>query len=142
MAKKEMKYSLSTLLMAAGLIAIATASVHAENKGSGLNRPDPDKLQWRQITEDVSASEYRKTYRHNQRVLRSALKLYSESAVESIGLPETARQLVGGATGVAANLLTNHDVRFGLNDKKSFAFEVRDPADNDRALFLNYKLKW
>lgn len=137
-----MKYSLSILVMAAGLMAIAIASVHAESKGSGSNRLDPDRLQWRQISDDVSASEYRKTYRHNKRVLRSALKLYSESAAESMGLPETARQLVGGATGVAANLLTNHDVRFGLNDKKTFAFEVRDPADNDRALFLNYKLKW
>jgi hypothetical protein len=137
-----MKGILSTLVMAAGLIAIATASVHAESKGSGSNRPDADRLQWRQISDDVSASEYRKTYRHNKRVLRSALKLYSESAAESMGLPETAKQLVGGAAGAAANLLTNHDVRFGLNDKKTFAFEVRDPADNDRALFLNYKLKW
>jgi hypothetical protein len=128
--------------MAAGLMTVATASAHAESKGAGSNRPDPAKLQWRQVADDVSASEYRKTYRHNKRVLRSALRLYSEGAAESMGLPKTAQQLAGGAAGVAASLLTNHDLRIRLNDKKTFAFEVRDPVDNDRALFLNYELKW
>ena len=137
-----MKSSLSTVIIAAGLMTAATASVHADSKGSGSNHPDPAKLQWRQVADDVSASEYRKTYRHNKRVLRSAVRLYSESAAESMGLSKKARQLAGAAAGVATSLLTNHDLRFRLNDKKTFVFEVRDPADNDRALFLNYKLKW
>jgi len=119
---------------------IATASVHAESKGSGSNLPY--KLQSRQVAEDVSASEYRKTDPHNKRDLRSALRLYSKNVAESMGLPKKAGQLVGGAAGVAASLLTNHGVKFRLNDKKSFSFEVRDPVDNDRALYVSYKLKW
>jgi hypothetical protein len=140
MAKKKMKSSLSTVIITAGLMMLATASVHAESKGSGSNHPY--KLQSRQVAEDVSASEYRKTYPHNKRDLRSALRLYSKNVAESMGLPKKAGQLAGGAAGVAASLLTNHGVNFRLNDKKSFSFEVRDPVDNDRALYLSYKLKW
>jgi len=135
-----MKSSLSTVIITAGLMMVATASVHAESKGSGSDHPY--KLQSRQIAAGVSASEYRKTYPHNKRDLRSALRLYSENAAESMGLPKKAGQLAGGAAGVAASLLTNDGVRFGLNDKKTFSFEVRDPVDNDRALYLSYKLKW
>ncbi len=118
----------------------ATVSVHAESKGSGSNHPY--KLQSRQVAEDVSAGKYRKTYPHNKRDLRSALRLYSENAAASMGLPKKAGQLAGGAAGVAASLLTNHGVNFGLNDKHTFSFEVRDPVDNDRVLYLSYKLKW
>lgn len=87
-------------------------------------------------------SEYREIYRHNIRVLRSAVRSYSEGVAESIGLPEKARRLTGVAAGVATNLLTNHDIKIRLNTQKTFALEVRDPAKNDRALLLNYKLKW
>ena len=52
-----MKSSLSTVIKAAVLMMVATASVHAESKGSGSNHPDSDKLQWRQVADDVSASE-------------------------------------------------------------------------------------
>jgi hypothetical protein len=137
-----MKSSLSTAIMAAVLMMLATASVHAESKGSGSNHQDPGKSQWRQVADDVSASEYRKTYRHSKRDLRSALSPYSDSAAESMGLPKQAGRLAGGAAGVVASLLTNHGVKIGLNDNNTFAFEVRDPADNDRAMFLSYKLKW
>jgi hypothetical protein len=140
MAKKKMKSSLSTVIITAGLMMFATVSVHAESKGSGSNHPY--KLQSRQVAEDVSAGKYRKTYPHNKRDLRSALRLYSENAAASMGLPKKAGQLAGGAAGVAASLLTNHGVNFGLNDKHTFSFEVRDPVDNDRVLYLSYKLKW
>lgn len=142
MVKQEMKNSLSKVILAAGLVTVAAGSAHAENRGDGSNHPGSGKLQWRQVADNVSASEYRKTYRHNKRVLRSAVRFYSESAAESMGLPEKATRLVGGAAGVAASLVTNHDVKLRLNDKKTFMFEVRDPVDNDRALFLNYRLKW
>ncbi|GMQ87386.1 MAG: hypothetical protein BMS9Abin08_0587 [Gammaproteobacteria bacterium] len=141
-AKQEMKSSLPTVILAAGLMTVAIVSAYAESSGSSSKRSDSDKFQWRQVTDDVSVSEYRETYRHNKRVLRSTVRSYSEGAAESLGLPKRASQLAGGAAGVAASLLTNHDLKFRLNDKKTFAFEVRDPVDNDRALFLNYQLKW
>ncbi len=69
-------------------------------------------------------------------------RLYFEGVTESMRLPKKARQLAGRAAGAAASLLTNHDLGFRLNDKKTFAFEVRDPADNGRTIFLSYRLKW
>jgi len=137
-----MKSNLSTVILAAGLMAAASVTATAENSGSNPEHLDSDKFQWREVTDDVSVSEYRETYRHNQRVLRSTVRLYSESVADSIGLPKKARQFTGVAAGVAASLVSNSDLKFRLNDKKTFALEVRDPNDNDRALFLNYKLEW
>ncbi len=123
-------------------MTVATVSVHAEGRDSASKYSASDKFQWRQVTDGVSINEYRKTYRHNQRVLRSAVRSYSRSAAASMGLPEKATQLAEVTAGLATSLLTNQDIKFRLNDKKTFALEIKDPADNDRALFLNYKLKW
>lgn len=123
-------------------MTVATVSVHAEGRDSASKYSASDKFQWRQIADDVSINEYRKTYRHNQRVLRSAVRSYSRSAAASLGLPEKATQLAEVTAGLATSLLTNQDLKFRLNDKKTFAIEIKDPADNDRTLFLNYKLKW
>jgi len=123
-------------------MTVATVSVHAEGRDSASKYSESDKFQWRQVADGVSINEYRKTYRHNQRVLRAAVRSYSRSAAASMGLPEKATQLAEVTAGVATSLLTNQDLKFRLNDKKTFALEIKDPADNDRALFLNYKLKW
>ncbi len=141
MAKQEINSNLSAVLLTVGLM-ITAVSVNAEHNGFILKHADSDKYQWRQVADDFSLSEYREIYRHNKRVIRSTVRLYSESAAQSIGLPEKARQLIGVATGAASSLLTNHDIRFRLNNEKTFALEVRDPAKNNRALYLNYKLKW
>lgn len=137
-----MKGNLSTVILAAGVMAVATASAHAESSGFGSNQTNTDKFQWREVAGEFSPSEYRTTYRHNMRVIRSTVVSYSKDAMKSMGMPESARKLVGGAAGAAASLLTNRDLKFRLNDKKTFALEVQDPIDNNRALFLNYKLKW
>ena len=137
-----MNSSLSIAIVAAGLMMGATVTTYAENSVSNPEHSDSGKLQWQSIADDVSVSEYRKACRQNKRVLRSTVRSYSESAAESMGLSRKAGQFTGVAAGVAASLISNSDLKFRLNDKKTFAFEVRDPADNDRALFLNYKLRW
>ena len=114
-------------------MTVVMLSIHAEGR---------DKVQWSPLADDVSLSEYRNTCRHNQRVLRSAVRSYSRSAAQSMGLPKKATQFAEVTAGIATSLLTNQDLKFRLNDKKTFALEVKDPSDNDRALFLNYKLKW
>lgn len=137
-----MNGSFSAAVLIAGLIQITTASVSAELNSSISNQVGSEDFRWLQVTDDISMSEYREMYRHNIRVLRSAVRSYSEGVAESIGLPEKARRLTGVAASVATNLLTNHDIKFRLNTKRTFALEFRDPAKNDRALYLNYKLKW
>lgn len=137
-----MKGNLSRVILSAGVMAVLSASVQADSNASGSDQTDPDKSQWQEVAGELSPSEYRKTYRHNKRVIRSAVMSYSQSALKSLGMPESARKLAGGAAGAAASLLTNRDLRFRLNNKKTFALEVKDPVDNDRALFLNYRLKW
>ena len=95
-----MNNSLSIAIVAAGLMMGATVTTYAENSSSNPEHSDSDKFQWRPVADDVSVSEYRKTWRHNQRVLRSTMRLYSESAAESMGLPKKARQLEIGRASV------------------------------------------
>lgn len=137
-----MKRILSIAIMAASLMTIAAASVHAENTDPGTTHPNPGKLQWLQMVDDLTASKYKISYHPNKRDLRSALRAHSESAAESMRLAKNAGQLAGGATNVAASLLTRQDVTFELNGKNSLAFEVRDPTHKDRVLLLSYRMKW
>lgn len=123
-------------------LSCSCAAVVADDGVPGAGHENSDKYQWRQLDGEFTVNEYRKTYKHNKRMLRSAVKLYSESAAESMGMPRMAGKMVGGAAGMAASVLTNHDVRLGLTESKNFAVQITDPAENDRALFLNYRIKW
>lgn len=137
-----MKSVLSITIMSACLMTLAAASVHAENTDPGTNHPNPVKIQRLQMVDDLSASEYKNSDHPDKRDLRSALRVHSESAAKSMGFTKKTEQLASGLTDVAASLLTRQDVTFELNDKNSFAFEVRDPTDKDRVLLLSYRMKW
>lgn len=127
--------------MAAGLMTLAAASVHAENTDSRTNHPNPGKLQWMQMVDDMSASKYL-PYHSDKHDPRSALRVHSKSAAESMGLTKTAGLLAVGTADAATSLSTRQDVTFDLNSNNSFAFEVRDPTTKGRILLLSYRMKW
>ena len=136
-----MKSILSIAIMVAGLMTLAAASVHAENTDSRTNHPNPGKLQWLQMVDDLSASEYL-PYQSDKQDPRSAQSVHSKSAAESMGLTKRAGLLAVGAADAATSLSTRQDITFDLNGKNSFAFEVKDPTDKGRVLLLSYRMKW
>ena len=87
---------------------------------------------------EMSEGDYRKSYRHNQRIVRDFVKSYSESTLASIGVPKTGVKLMGAAAGLAAG----QDAKLYLNDSKIMALELKDATENDRAVFFGIKFDW
>ena len=96
-----------------------------------------EKHHWRNVDTTMSADEYETAYRHNQRMVRDTLKSYSKEALASFGVPEAGVELMGAAVGMAVR-----DARFHLNESKTLALELKDVADDNRALFLGIKMDW
>jgi hypothetical protein len=86
----------------------------------------------------MSEGEYRSSYRHNQRIVRDFVKSYSESALTSIGVPESGVKFMGAAAGMAAG----QDARLYLHDSKIMALELKDATEDDRAVFFGIKFDW
>lgn len=104
------------------------------------NREPAPRDDWRTVSGDMSPQAYRKAYRHNQRMVRDAVKAYSNGALRSAGVPETGIRLLGAAAGLAVD----GDARLYLNRSKNkrLALEFRDVIDNDRGVVLGIRLKW
>ena len=116
----------------------ACCSVYAADRGSESFGHKPERHEWQSVNADMSADEYRYSYRHNQRIVRDFVKNYSESALTSIGVPKSGVKFMGAAAGLAAG----QDARFYLTDSKLMALELKDATGDDRALFLGIKLDW
>jgi hypothetical protein len=129
-----MKYS---IIISAFLLAAST-SLCAADRDAGSTDRKPARHEWQSISGDMSASEYRQSYRHNQRIVRDFVKNYSESALTSVGVPKTGVKVLGAAAGLAAG----KDARLYLNDSKIMALELRDATEDDRALFFGISLDW
>ena len=86
----------------------------------------------------MSAGEYRGSYRHNQRIVRDFVKSYSESTLDSIGVPKMGVKLMGAAAGLA----TGQDAKLYLNKSKIMALELKDATEDDRAVFFGIKMNW
>jgi hypothetical protein len=99
---------------------------------------EPAHYEWQSVNGDMTASEYRQSYRHNQRIVRDFVKNYSESTLTSMGVPKTGVKVLGAAAGLAAG----KDARLYLNDSKIMALELRDATEDDRALFFGISLDW
>ncbi len=96
--------------------------------------------QWQTVTANMSPLEYRKAYRHNQRLARDVVKSYSTGALRSAGVPDTGIRLMG----VAAGLAVDGDARLSLNrsENRRLALEFKDVVDGDRSVVLGIRLRW
>lgn len=86
--------------------------------------------------------EYEKACKDNHRIVRKFIKTSYMSALDSAGVPQTGSRLIGAAAGLAANLVSNKDMKLNLNQSHTMALELRDPAGNDNSLMLRFKLDW
>ncbi len=129
---------MKSLITISAFLLVTSTSVLAADGGAETEDSKPARHEWQSVSGEMSASEYRQSYRHNQRVIRDFVKNYSESTLTSVGVPKTGVKLLGAAAGLAAG----QDARLYLNDSKIMALELRDASGDDRALFFGIKLDW
>jgi len=125
------------IITATFLLAVS-CSLCAADRGSQSSGHKRDRQEWQSVSGDMSAGDYRSSYRHNQRIVRDFVKSYSESTLTSIGIPKTGVNLMGAAAGLAVG----QDARLYLNKSKIMALELRDATENDRAVFFGIKMDW
>jgi len=95
-------------------------------------------FQFHRVDADMDVDKYRQTYRRNQGKLLRLVKDYSESHLISLGVPRKGVHFLGA---VAAAAVTQ-DATFYLNSSKLLAIEVKDAAEEDRAIFFGAKFRW
>lgn len=125
-------------IITSAFLLTACCSVYAADRGSQSSGHKPDRHEWQSVSGEMTAGDYRSSYRHNQRIVRDFVKSYSESTLTSIGIPETGVKLMGAAAGLAAG----QDARLYLNKSKIMALELKDATESDRAVFIGIKLDW
>ena len=125
-------------IVTSAFLLTACCSVCAADRGSETSGHKPDRHEWQTVSGNMSAGEYRNSYRHNQRIVRNFVKSYSESTLTSIGVPKSGVRLMGAAAGLAVG----QDARLYLNDSKIMALELKDATVDDRAVFFGIKLDW
>jgi len=125
-------------IITSAFLLAACCSVCAADRGSETSGHKPDRHEWQTVSGNMSAGEYRNSYRHNQRIVRDFVKSYSEGTLTSIGVPKPGVRLMGAAAGLAVG----QDARLYLNDSKIMALELKDATEDDRAVFFGIKLDW
>jgi len=115
---------LSTPLYAAGAAAERAAA-------------DPA-LKLQAVGADMTVDQYRQASHSNQQQIRHFVESYSENTLLSLGVPKTGINLIGAVAGAAVT----QNATVYLNDQKSFAIDIKDAAQDDRAIYFGYKLSW
>ncbi len=115
---------LGTLLFAGGVTAGQTDSTQ------------PIDLQ--NVGANMSVDEYRQACHDNQKQVRNFVESYSESTLLSLGVPKAGVNMLGAVAGAAVT----QNATLYLNDRKFFAIDIKDAAQEDRAIYLGFKLDW
>lgn len=87
---------------------------------------------------DMTADEYRQAYQNNQKRILRFIESYSENTLLSLGVPKKGIHMMGAVAGAAVT----QNATLYLNDEKSFAIDIKDAAEDDRAIYFGFKLDW
>ena len=96
------------------------------------------RYQLRNVNANMDEAEYRKASRKNQKQIRHFIQDYSESSLTSLGIPRSGVRLLGAVAGAAIT----QDATFYVNKSKFLALGIKDAAENDRSIFLGFKIDW
>ena len=118
------------------LISISLVQAE-ENSAAGLS-DDRGGQKWQSFSDGMSPSEYKRAVRANQKQVRKFVKSYSSEALASAGVPKAGIALLGAAAGLAVD----GDARVHLNENKTFAFQLDNVVDHERALLFTFKKNW
>lgn len=99
---------------------------------------DSQSIELLSVDADMTVGEYRQACRDNQRQIRQFVESYSENTLLSLGLPKRGVHMMGALAGAAAT----QNATLYLNDEKSFAIDIKDAAQDDRAIYFGFKLDW
>jgi hypothetical protein len=99
---------------------------------------DTQPFELQAVGAEMTVDEYRQASRNNQKQIRHFVTSYSESTLLSLGLPNKGIHLMGAVVGAAAT----QNATLYLNDEKSFAIDIKDAAQDDRAIYFGFKLDW
>jgi hypothetical protein len=107
--------------------------------GAAASQPgEPDRFQLRSVDATMTADEYKQTYQSNQRRILKFVESYSESTLMSLGLPKKGVEALGAVAGAAVT----QEATLYLNSAKSLAIDIKDAAQDDRAIYFAIKRKW
>ncbi len=98
---------------------------------------DQETARWHSVDGSMAQNEYGQAVRHNKRIIQRATRNYLEGGLISMGASKKAIEITGATVGFLVD-----GGKLNLNDSKTFSLEVRDVVDNDRGMFLKYKLNW
>ncbi len=97
-----------------------------------------DRTQWQAYSANMSDREYRNIYKHNQKRIRKYVTAYSRNTLLAMGVPEYGIKVIGVAAGLAAN----RNATLYLNKSRFLALEFKDVINDNRAMFLGFKMHW
>jgi len=127
-------------------VFLSTSSIlHAENRSDSLLNGGLEpyqwgskQQQWHRIDVNMPLTEYESVASHNQRIVKNALRSYTQDALKSIGISERGGSLIGAA---AAGLATR-GARLNLNRSKTLILEFKDVDDAERSLYFGVSMGW
>jgi Tfp pilus assembly protein PilP len=108
---------------------------------SGVNASQPgdqDQFQLRSVDATMTADEYEQAYRTNQHRILKFVESYSETTLTALGIPKKGVEVLGAVAGAA---VTQNGTVY-LNSGKSLAIDIKDAAQDDRAIIFAFKRKW
>ena len=117
------------LLLGAGPLIVPSAAAAT---------PDRDQLRLQSFDTTMNGDQYHEVYRRNQRHIYKFLASYTEKTLTGWGMPEGGIHLLGAVAGAAVS----RQATLYLNDSKSFAVDLQDVVNNDRAIFFALKRRW
>jgi len=124
----DSKRVISTLLLGMPLLVASTV----------VRSDTPDELELQPVDANMTTDEYRQTCRDNQQHIRKFVESYSESTLMSWGVPKKGIGVLGAVAGAAVT----QQATLYLDADKSFAIDIHDMAQDDRAIFFAIKHNW
>jgi hypothetical protein len=89
------------------------------------------------IDTNISPREYDEIYKKNQRVVMKSVRSYSESVLESLGMPRQGMGLMSTILGLVFD-----EARLNLNESKTLGLEIKDIRGSDPTVYFGVNLDW
>jgi hypothetical protein len=125
------------IIIVVSAMLLATSSIiYAEDREPFLLDLGNKIQHMQRADSNVSAQEYKETYRRNRKIFSHTLESYTKNALGSIGIPEQGVNIMGAALGVAIN-----GARLNLKSKM-LRLELKDLGNSDRTIYFGVNLDW
>ncbi len=96
------------------------------------------RYQLRHVDASMGETEYRQAFRKNRKQVQNFIENYAEANLTSLGIPRKGLYFLGAVASVAAT----QDAKFYLSKSKLMAVEVKNAAEDNRSIYLGFKVNW